>query len=298
MCETNSLFYYCNITTLSSILSNKKLWFTRFTDCKDPTEDNLFLRLFSDYVKSDELQSEEKKFEFDEYFVRTANQNNASFGMSLSSSGDNLALWQNFVGNQSGACIEFNLSKLVDYISYFKCCNKNLELKNVKYIDVENYKRNDELLGTMKSIIGMNNGAYLRILEETAIWKSNTFKDEQESRIVFRAYDKEEDKPNYHSLKKKNSSGEYEDICFCITDGRIRYEFPIDLSLICKIIIDPRSSNDIDQNRCFIKIDGDINIELVPSSFKQYLPFTTNSHQNFRNNNKFDFKAFRKKFNI
>ena len=283
--KEEKLLYYCSCDVFESIIKNKSIWFSRFKDCKDLLEDNLFISLFQKYsidkVCSKLLSSEKVENKDAAYILHHELQNrrinNSLFGMCLSKSADNPALWQNFVGGEKGVCIEFDEKKLKNEISKMKCGEESINIFDVQYIDFdyEGYEKQfKDTLNKFKDILDCNekiinlDDAFVFLEESSSKYKHKSFEYEKEKRIILKSY-KNKDREDYLPIEIIEPNGSKKKIQISY-NKKLHYEIPLDLSIIRKVILSPKLSSLL-EFKSLKFVDNDFEFDIVPSELRYFV---------------------------
>lgn len=181
------LYHYTSKTGFLGIIKNKTLWASEILFMNDSKESKIPYEIFEELLslekKSDvkeKLKKENVTFDFNDFY-----KSFEGFGyyvISFSEKKDDLNQWRLYGDNASGMCIEFNSCYLLKTLNE---CNQNkIELKKCIYNKNEQIHRIQKLIDSIKFENIPIYSVIPKLLKLSTYFKHESFKDEQEWRIV------------------------------------------------------------------------------------------------------------------
>ena len=181
-------FHYTSINSLYSIISNQELWFSNLKNSNDPNEICLTCEQYSEYIDN---------LGIDPYhgtpLILSKNKVMGSpYGISLTTSEDNLTQWERYGDSLKGVSIVFDIDFIQNYLNenyhfnfyfdkmkYTEYDKKSLIMKNVNSMPTfENYEwKKDWPFCALFFLIHFS--------EARALFKAKDFIDENEYRLFF-----------------------------------------------------------------------------------------------------------------
>lgn len=206
----STIYHYCSLQTLHSIISKKSLWLTSLSSTNDSTE-------LQECKKLLDLSIEEISKNYNDGSIEKKLLNNFKnskpykhfnyYGLSCIEEKDSLTHWEFYGDNSQGICIGLNLDYLffllektdnTDYYTDYLRGNSILYSDNdkINFMTeilsdfIEEYKNHPS---TINDPIFLSNSIYNTILEfTTPLFKHHNFVNEKEYRLFFIENSKEE----------------------------------------------------------------------------------------------------------
>lgn len=269
-----SLYHYCSVNTLKSILKNKTLRLSDITKSNDSNEIKFFFNEYYKLTPKNDNTSLVKNF----YKKEFENQMNNSVILvfCLSKNKDNVHMW-NCYGN-NGVCIEFDRDILkqslksvglgiCDYIKE-KYKNDNITASKADLLldDVIYFKKNEvkkyiEEHGIKKIDDKGGFNSFYEVLKLCPFVKSDFFKCEKEARIVYvRMFGEQDNDPltAFNNISKIDEDGNilklinFDSVSNNDYPHRMVIDIPLDTKAIKSITIGPNCKlNEKDINELF-----------------------------------------------
>ena len=254
----NSIYHYCTVESLKSILEHKTIRLSDISKSNDPNEIKFIYDAYLNWLIKNKANNVKNLKEIIKVQVKFNEEiKNATFLVSCFSKNKNdLHMW-NCYGNK-GVCIEFDREKLEDHIKLFQSETKNIlftresfdnkfnkliiedvEYKSTKELNDIFSKRFPTSLSTIEE----------RILFELApIYKNKFFQCEEEVRIIYRFIEEKDgkfdlrNKLNYLTYDNSKERIYFKSVATRDYLHKMALDIPIDMNLIKSITIGPNCS--------------------------------------------------------
>lgn len=181
----STIYHYCSINTLISILTNKELWFGCTASMNDYKEQRYFIEDLERNVKNE--LPHDKKYSCNDFFkwVYGALSYSYPYALCFSTLNDNAAQWERYADNACGVSIGFNTRQIVKIFD-----SSTISLLPVYYgFDTKNHEHFKTILEYIlykKLPQGFQNSNQLidNILACAANHKHSSFSTEAECRLT------------------------------------------------------------------------------------------------------------------
>lgn len=249
-----TIYHYTSFYALYSILENNELWLGNTANMNDKSELINFINQIRQVL---EEKCADKQDEIDTIFheIKKRLKTEYPFALCFSKNKDDAAQWERYADHAQGICIEFDTFLLSKYI-----CGKYLTITDVFYdTDVRKHKFiecfTNYLDGKDYEFENLT-GLVDNLLVSAASHKHHSFSSENECRI-YTFYETETD---YSKTEFKNINSQIKkmlilDLNKMNNSSNIKFH-----ETISKIIVGPRSTQNIDDFKEFLKIKGCSNL--------------------------------------
>ncbi len=189
----DKLYHYTSKTGFLGIIKNKTLWASEILFMNDSKESKIPYEIFEELLSleknsdvKEKLKKENVTFDFNDFY-----KSFEGFGyyvISFSEKKDDLNQWRLYGDNASGICIEFDTSYLLETLN--KCNQNKIDLKKCIYNKNEQILEIQKLIDSIKSENTPIYSIIPKLLKFSTYFKHESFKDEQEWRIVIENVEK------------------------------------------------------------------------------------------------------------
>lgn len=198
MTVPKKLYHYTSKNGFLGIIENKTLWASGILYMNDEKEayiplENLFEILEEDKNVDIKERFEQIKNDFLDFYKAFIGFE--TYVISFSEKKDDLNMWRAYGDNASGICFEFNSESLLNALRKNQKQNQiELSLEKCIYDKQEQKNKIQSLLDSAKEDNALDASLFEKLLVFSTYFKHESFKDEQEWRIIVKLYTAPENK--------------------------------------------------------------------------------------------------------
>lgn len=184
----DTYFHYTSLNVLYNIIRNQELWFSNLKNSNDPNEVYLTSEHYNAYLEDLKVNP----YHVTPIVLEKNNIMGFPYGLSFTKSKDSLSQWERYGDNSKGVSIAFDIDFMQDFL------NKNYHFKfyfdKMKYTEEDKKAlilKNAHNTPTFENFVWEKDWPFYTLFflihfsEARALFKSESFKDEDEYRLFF-----------------------------------------------------------------------------------------------------------------